>query len=186
MAQKDSMSEMTVPFRDRAEYEDFGLAGYLRFVEEPDSKGIRGALFCVNSRGEPIDFSFTRIDVGASFLWRLGDARRHAVTALCKALFAACPKEPALLLSLAEEVSPRVFTEDIEVGVPLCRVAEAGAIHSTDESSEILAETVHLFWVSEPPAPGSQARGLLEALHSRQLSTEPFERATTGLEEAFS
>jgi hypothetical protein len=119
MAQKDSMSEMTVPFRDRAEYEDFGLAGYLRFVEEPDSKGIRGALFCVNSRGEPIDFSFTRIDVGASFLWRLGDARRHAVTALCKALFAACPKEPALLLSLAEEVSPRVFTEDIEVGAPL-------------------------------------------------------------------
>ena len=177
---------MSVPFRDLAESEELGLAGYLRFVEEPDAKGIRAALFCVNSRGEPIDFSFTRIDVAASFLWRLGDARRHAVTALCKALFAACPKEPALLLSLADEVSPRVFTEDIEVRIPLCRVAEAGAIHSPSESSEALAETVHLFWVGETPAPESQARRLLEALHSRQLSTEPFERAATGVEEAFS
>jgi hypothetical protein len=176
---------MSVPFRDLAEAEELGLAGYLRFVEEPDAKGIRGALFCVNSRGEPIDFSFTRIDVAASFLWRLGDARRHAVTALCKALFAACSKEPALLLSLADEVSPRVFTEDIEVGIPLCRVAEAGAIHSPSESSETLAETLHLFWVGEVPAAGSQARRLLEALQSRQLSTEPFERAVTGLEEVF-
>lgn len=176
---------MTVPFRDRAEYDDFGLAGYLRFVEEPDSKGIRGALFCVNSRGEPVDFSFTRIDVAASFLWRRGDARRHAVTALCKALFTTCPKQPALLLSLADEVPPHVFTEDIEVGVPLCRVAEAGAIHSPAESSETLAEALHLFWVNDVPATGSQARRLLEALHSRQLATEPFERATTGLEEAF-
>ena len=179
--------QMAVPFRDRGEeHEDLGLAGYLMFVEEPDSKGIRGALFCVNGRGEPVDFSFSRIDVASSFLWRAGDARRHAITALSKALFTASSVQPTLLLSLADEVPPRVFTEDIEVHLPLCRVAAPGAIaHSVNESAESLGEALHLFWVGEPPEPDSAARRLLDALNARQLATEPFERSAAGVEEAF-
>lgn len=180
------MSKMPVPFRDRAEQEDLGLAGYLRFVEEAEAKGIRGALFCVNGRGEPIDFSFSRIDVASSFLWRSGDARRHAVAALCIALFTASSVQPTLLLALADEVPPRVFAEDLEVQLPLCRVAGPGATtHSTGEFPESLGEALHLFWVCDPPIPESPARRLLDALNGRQLATEPFERAAAGLEEAF-
>lgn len=177
---------MPVPFRDKAEYEDLGLAGYLKFEEEPDSKGLRGALFCVNGRGEPVDFSFSRIDVASSFLWRAGDARRHAVTELCKALFTACSVRPALLLSLAEEVPPPVFTADLDVDLPLCRIAESGAIaRASEESQESLGEALHLFWVGQPPSPDSMGRKLLDALNGRQLVTEPFQRASIGLEEAF-
>ncbi|MHB1126401.1 MAG: hypothetical protein ACYC2T_05510 [Bacillota bacterium] len=70
--------------------------------------------------------------------------------------------------------------------VPLCRVVGDGTtVHAFNESQELLAETVHLFWVGEQPIPESPSRRLLEALHGRRLFTEPFERAATGLEEAF-
>lgn len=177
---------MPVPFRDQTENESHGLAGYLRFVVEPGERGIRAALFYVNSRGEPIDFSFNRIDTPASFLWRTDEIRRRAVTTLAKALFVASVKNPTLLLVLADEVPPRVFTEDLIVEVPLCRVADDGAtVHASNEFRELFAEAVNLFWVDEQPTPESPARRLLEALHGRKLFTEPFERAATGLEEAF-
>jgi len=177
---------MPVPFRDQTGDESLGLAGYLRFVEEAGARGIRAAFFYVNSRGEPIEFSFSRIDTPASFLWRTGEIRRRAVTALAKALFIASVRNPTLLLVLADEVSPRVFSEDLVVDVPLCRVAGDGTlVQASNESQELLAEAVHLFWVGEQPMPESPARRLLEVLHSRQLLTEPFERAATGLEEAF-
>lgn len=180
------MRFMPVPFRDLTEDESLGLAGYLRFEEEPGARGIRAALFFVNSRGEPTDFSFSRIDTQASFLWRTGETRRRAVTALAKALFVASVKNPTLLLVLADEVPPRVFSEDLVVEVPLCRIAGDGTVvHAPNESQELLAQAIHLFWVGEQPMPESPARRLLEALHSRRLLTEPFERAATGLEEAF-
>lgn len=62
------MAKLPVPFRDLTAGEDSGVVGYLRFTDEPDGKGIRGALFVVSNRGEPLDFSFTRIDVHSSFL----------------------------------------------------------------------------------------------------------------------
>ncbi len=177
---------MPIPFRDLTEDEPLGLAGYLRFVEEPGARGICAALFYVTSRGEPIDFSFSRIDTPTSFLWRTGERRRRAVTALAKALFAASAKTPSLLLALADEVPHRVFTEDLMVGIPLCRVAGEGAtVQASSESHELLAEAVHLFWVGVQPLAESPARRLLEALHRRQLFTEPFERAAVGLQEAF-
>jgi len=177
---------MPVPFRDLTESEPPGLAGYLRFMEEPGARGICAALFYVNSLGEPIDFSFSRIDTPVSFLWRKGEIRRRAVTALTKVLFAASAKIPTLILVLADEAPPRVFTEDLVVDVPLCRVAGDGTtVQASNESHESLAEAVHLFWVGVQPISESPARRLLEALHSRQLLTEPFERAAIGLEEAF-
>lgn len=177
---------MAVPFRDLTADEGLGLAGYLRYVDEPNDKGMRGALFFVTAKGEPVDFSFCRIDAPSSFLWRPGQARQHAVGALTRALFVASSKEPTLLLALAEEVSPRLFAEDLEVLAPLCRVAEDDAhVHATNESVELLAGAIHLFWVGDPPGPESLARRLLDTLHARNLMMEPFERAVTGLEEAF-
>ncbi len=177
---------MPVPFRDLRNEGDLGFAGYLRFVSEEDGRGIRSALFLVNGRGEPVDFAFSRIDVPASFLWRTGEAKRHAVAGLAATLFQACPKTPALLLALADEVHPRLFTEDLIVGIPLCRVAEGENVpFAVSESMESLSNTVHLFWAGQPPTEDSSARRLLEALLARQLTTEPFERMLRGLEEAF-
>lgn len=178
---------MAVPFRDLTEDQSFGFAAYLRFAEEVDGKGVRGALFFINAGGEPIDFSFCRIDVPSSFLWRSGQARQHAVGALIKSLFGASPREPALLLVLADEVSPRVFTEELEVLVPLCRVAGDGPnIQASGERLELLTDAIHLFWVGEEPGPQSAARRILDALQARNLLMEPFTRAAVGIEEAFS
>ena len=177
---------MTVPFRDLATDEELGVAGYLRFVDEADGKGMRGALFFVTARGEPLDFSFCRVGMPSSFLWRVGQARQQAVGALIRALFTTGAREPTLLLARAEEVPARLFAEDLDVHVPLCRVAEDAAPSvATGEAPELLADALHLFWVGTPPAPDSPARRLLDALHARQLTVEPFERAGVGLEEAF-
>jgi len=163
-----------ISFRELADNEALGLVGYLRFVEEPNARGMRAALFYVNERTDPVNFSFTRVDMPASFLWRTGDKRRRAVTELAKALFNASPVTPTLLLALADEVPPRVFTDDLVISVPLCRIEREGS-----------TAMGHIFWVNEQPTPESQARRLLDALHGRRLLIEPFERAAIGLEEAF-
>lgn len=179
---------MPVPFRDlTGDDADLGLAGYLRFIEEADSRGVRGCLFCVNPRGEPIDFSFSRVDVPASFLWRTGDTKRRSVTALTKALFEACSKTPTLLLAKADEAPARVFEDDLTVRLPLCRVAGVDTdTHVATDAMESLSDAVHLFWVDGPPPTDSPARRLLKVLSSRGLATEPFERAAVGLDEVFS
>lgn len=176
---------MPIPFRDHGDVDDLGLAGYLRFADEVGG-GLRGALFLVNGRGDPVDFCFSRVEIPASFLWRAGEARRQAVRALCLSLFTACPREPQLILARAEEVSPLVFTEDLEVLLPLCRVADGAAgVHAASESPEELSDALHVFWVAAPPAPDSPVRVLLDALAGRGLMLEPFDRAAKGIDEAF-
>src|SRR5438093_236090 len=139
---------MPVPFRDVRDEEGLGLAGYLRFVTEENGRGVRGALFLVNARGEPVDFAFSRIDIPASFLWRAGEAKRHAVACLAAVLFQACSRIPSLLLALSGEVDPRLFTEYLIVDMPVCRVADAADVpYAAGESPETLANAIHLFWV---------------------------------------
>lgn len=175
-----------VPFRNRRETHPSGLAAYLRFVPEERGSGVRGALFLVNARAEPVDFAFSRTDVATSFLWRAGEARRSAVANLAAVLFQACPQSPDVLLALASEVDPRVFTEDLQVEAPACRVDPSGAAaYTTGETVEPLAGLAHLFWLGPPPGDGSPARRVLEALHEKRLLLEPFERAAVGLSEAF-
>ena len=180
------MSKLPIPFRDLTEGEDSGVAGYLKFIDEPDGKGIRGALFIVSSRGEPLDFSFSRIDVHNDFLWRAGEARRQAITSLTKALFQATTNVPNVILALADEVPPRVFTEDLEVGVPLCRIITTEmAVQASSEEEERISDSVNLFWINGRPPLESPARSFMDAMNGRQLLTEPFDRALIGMEEAF-
>ncbi len=178
---------MPIPFRDLNENENSGVVGYLRFVDEPDGKGIRGALFVISTRGEPLDFSFTRIDVHGGFLWRAGESRRQAITALTKSLFQSASRVPSIILALADEVPPRVFTEDLEVHVPLCRVVTTEMTpQAASEEQERISDSLDLFWVNGQPPPDSSAGKIIESLNGRQLLLEPFERASIGLEEAFS
>ena len=175
-----------VPFKDLTEDQDPGTACFLRFIDEEDGKGIRGAIFLVSSRGEPLDFCFTRVDVHNSFLWRQGDARRHAVTSIVKVLFQSSTRVPNLILALADEVPPRVFADDIHIDLPLCRVSTSDlTVQAVSEDFERMTDSLNLIWVTERPDPESDARRLLDVLSERQILVEPFERVATGLEEAF-
>jgi hypothetical protein len=170
---------MAIPFHDLRSDDSNALAGYIRFIEEAEQRGIRGALFIVNARAEPVDFTFSRGDVAASFLWRPGEARRQAIASLAVALFSACSKTPVLLLARADEVHPQVFSEDVRIEIPLCRVAVG-----SNQDDQPTGET-QLYWLDGQPATDSRARQLLDALGSRELLLEPFERAARGIDEAF-
>ena len=177
---------MPIPFRDLGEEGPSGVAGYLKFVDEPDCRGIRGALFVMSTRGEPLEFIFSRIDVQSAFLWRAGEARRQAVSSLTKALFEASSRVPDLILALAEEAPPLVFSEDLVLEIPLCRVAkdEFGS-QAVSEEVERLPDSLSLVWVNGSPPTGGPGRKTIELLNSSQLLLEPFERASMGLREAF-
>lgn len=183
---RTKVTDLPVPFIDLTEGDEPGPVGYLRFVDEPDGKGIRCALFLTTVRGEPVDFCFTRIDVHNSFLWRQGDARRHAVTSLIKALFQAANSIPVLILGLSDEIPPRVFADDIQSQVPLGRFSTAEVtVQAASETLEPMTGSLSLTWSTEQPGQGSDARKLLEAIVLRQDPLEPFERAAAGIAEAF-
>jgi hypothetical protein len=163
-----------------------GTIAYLSIRSEPDGRGLQAAIFLVNERAEPLDFCFNRVDLPSATLWRSGEARRHAIRSLVLSLLPACPGTPELLIADASELPPQVFTEDLEVDIPHCRVAtEPSLATSILESAEQIGERTHVFWVGGPPAPDAPARQLLEQLAARNLLIEPFERATSGLDEAF-
>jgi hypothetical protein len=108
------------------------------------------------------------------------------VKALCRTLFTAAAHTPDLLIALAEEVPPAVFSEDLQVSVPLCRVVRSDALaYAPTEAEEAVGGVAHVFWVGSPPEAGAPARTLLESLVARQALLEPFDRAAAGLREAY-
>ena len=177
---------MPIPFRDLGEDEPAGVAGFLRFIDEPDGKGIRGALFIMSARGEPIEFAFTRIDFRSGVLWRPGHARSRSVSALTRALFESASSQADVVFSLAEETPPAVFSDNLRPEIPLCRVAsQDSAPVALTEETQRLSESLTLYWTNGLPPPGSVAARTVELLGQRQLLIEPFERATLGIQEAF-
>ena len=78
-----------------------------------------------------------------------------------------------------------MFLDDILLELPACRIGSESAVHAVDEVAERVDELVHLYWIGPPPGPEERARALVDSLRSRDLLTEPFQRATVGLEEAF-
>ena len=177
---------MPIPFRDLGEDEPSGVAGFLRFIDEPDGSGIRGALFIMSARGEPIEFAFTRIDVRSSVLWRPGHARSRAVSALTKALFESSSNQTDVVLTLAEETPPAVFSENIRPEIPLCRIASQDSVAvAPSEAAQPLSESLMLYWINGLPPSDSVTARTIELLEQRQLLIEPFERAALGIQEAF-
>src|SRR4030042_6616808 len=147
---------MPIPYHDADELNDLGIAGYLKIQPVQDEAGYLAALFLINARGEPIEFTYNRIETPHTFLWRQADIHRHAIRKLTASLFSLCPKTPRLILCLAEEVGSELFCQDIQLAIPVCRIAPAikavsysGAeIQDTLESSE----PMNLFWYpSKPP-----------------------------------
>jgi len=177
---------MAVPFKDLTSTADNGMVAYIRCIDEEEGKGIRGCLFLITSKGEPMDYCFSRIDVNASFLWRGGEARRNAIASLLKVLFEGINRTPVLVLTLADEIPARVFSDDLLVEVPICRMSKGSLdIQAPSEQMESFDNSVNLIWSSLPPKSGSPARVLLETLHATQILHEPFVRALAGLDEAY-
>ena len=177
---------MPVPFRDLSEEEHPGVAAYLRFIDEPDGKGIRGALFIMSTRGDPLEFSFTRIDVRLSVLWRAGRARSRAVTSLTKALFESASHVPDVVFALANETPAEVFSEDLGVQIPVCMIGTQGpGSVAPSEEAQHPSDSVSLIWVNGQPAPGGAPVKMVEILDGRRLLLEPFDRAALGIQEAF-
>jgi hypothetical protein len=178
-----------IPYRDQDDIDEWGTAAFLRLEAEPDHPGYRGALFQINARGEPVEFTYNRVETPNTFLWRPADVRRAALRRLTASLLAVCPMVPRVIYCLAGEVPSELFCQDIRVSVPVCRIARSLETtgYSTLEASETLgqAEPLHLFWFPASPAEGSVERDLTRHLTHHGLLLEPFERAAIGLQEVY-
>ena len=180
---------MPIPFRDADELEELGAAGYLKIEPLPAGAGFLGALFLINARGEPIEFTYNRIETPHTFLWRQDDIRRHAARKLTASLLALCPRTPRLILCLAGEIGSELFCQDVQISLPVCRIAPALQPVSSAgaEISESLdaSEPMNLFWYPGKPPEDSLESKLMHELIYRGLLTEPFDRAALGLQEVY-
>jgi hypothetical protein len=138
----------------------------------------------INARGEPQEFTYSRLELPESSLgfWRPADVRRYVERSLTGALLDACPVEPLLLLARAEETHPDLFRRDILVETAVVRVAPKPP--PLDEGGESVPR-LELAWYPAAPRPDSAVRRLIDALTTRGLLMEPFERADRGLNEVY-
>ncbi|MBI4544760.1 MAG: hypothetical protein HY703_06180 [Gemmatimonadetes bacterium] len=180
---------MPIHFRDAEQIESLGSAGFLRFLPLDNDGTYLGALFLVNARSEPLEFSYNRIDVPQRFLWRKQDLRRHIARRLAASLFEICPRVPSVLLCLADEVEVELFSEELELSVPAARLAAGTSPvgQAAGEEREVLSEDepVQVFWIGGRPPDEAPARRMVLRLAARGLLIEPFERAATGLREVY-
>ena len=180
---------MPVPFRDADEVEELGAAGYLKIDASADGDMFRGALFLINARGEPLEFTYSKIETPHTFLWRQDDIRRHAIRKLVMSLLTTCRKVPHFIICLADEVYHELFCVDLYLSIPVCRVASL--MQSTSHSKlEVEAtmdtpEPLHLFWFPGKPADESIEHRLFNQLIAHGLLLEPFDRALVGLREVY-
>ena len=178
---------MTVPFRDAAELDAGGTAAYLRVTPGRTRSERLAGLLQINAKGEPVEFTFSTVQIPSGALWRAAEAERGGLRSLTISLFQASQRTPLLVLCLAREIPPELFRDDLEVLLPICRLAAEADVAELDrgEVPEVAAEpAIHLFWRPGLPGPESPARRLLDSLARRGLLLEPFERIPAGLQEA--
>jgi hypothetical protein len=168
---------MPIPYRDTDDLDELGTVGYLTIEPVAGGSGYLGALFVLNARGEPLEFTYNRIDTPQTFLWRQDDLRRHAARKLTASLFSLCPRTPRLLLCLAKEVGSELFSQDT--------VESASPSSQETQDTLLIAEPVQVFWFPGKPSEDSIELRLLQLLASRGLLLEPFERASVGLREVY-
>ena len=115
-----------------------------------------------------------------------GEARRIAVASLIRALFRAANRTPDVMLGLADEIPPLVFSRDIRVDFPVCRVStDPAPRRGMSEEIEELGASLFLIWSTPSPEDGSAARRLLNLLAERPNPLEAFDRVAAGIAEAY-
>ena len=160
---------------------------WLRFVEEEGKKGIRAALFETSGQGKPLSFCFTRLDRNNPHLNQRGASRQSALPFLAKTLSQALSRSPGLILTLADELPPRLFSDYIAVRSPLCFIGVTDPLSYATSENGCPANRVHqqLIWATEEPREQSETHRLLDEIMARSNPFEPFDRAAKCLEEAF-
>jgi hypothetical protein len=181
---------MPIPFSDVDPGDELGSAAFLKLERSSDEACCLGALFVMNSRGEPLEFGYNRVRVPQPYLWRQSDLRRYTQRRLTTSLLSVCSQLPRLLLCLARETSVELFLQELRVDLPVARVAEGPALSRrvNTETGEVLEEEdprPHVTWQPAPPNADSVERRLFEHLSSHGLLFEPFERAAVGLLEVY-
>ena len=93
------------------------------------------------------------------------------------------------MFCLAEEIGSELFCQDIQLSIPVCRIApaiKAIPYAATEIQDTIEAEgPMNLFWHPGRPADDAIELKLLHELAGHGLLTEPFERALVGLREVY-
>jgi hypothetical protein len=180
---------MPIPFQDLQDLDALGQAAFFKLEASSTPSGFRGALFQITARGEPVEFTYNRVETPSTFLWRPADIRRTAARRLAQSLFSLSPRAPRLIFGLAEEIPIEVFTEDLDVSVPVALIArvasEAPSSVARVERMDLNDEQVDLLWCNSAPEPGTAERLLTEQLVARRLLLEPFTRAAGGLAELY-
>ena len=180
---------MPVEFSDAEDISELGIAGFLRIEEMPGGGAYRGAIFAVNARGEPIEFSYNSVEVPNSFLWRQSDIRRHAVRSIVTSVFQTCQSSPQLLVCLGREIDHEVFCSDIRLAIPICRLVPALETVSHSPSEQVVPlstdDPLNAFWNPERPIEGSTEGRLFSRLVGAGLLLEPFDRVERGLAEVY-
>jgi hypothetical protein len=179
-----------IPFTDVDDFGELGSAAYLKLESSPDKGCCLGALLVISPRGEPLEFGYNRVRVPQAFLWREADLRRYVQRRLTASLLSVCSQQPRLLLCLAGEIDTPLFSEDLQLEVPVVRVALPGpALRRVDtETGEVLEEVdlpPQIAWQPAPPDAASLERQLFEHLSTHGLLLEPFVRALTALREVY-
>ena len=179
---------MPVPFDELGtESSPSDAVAWLRLVEEEGGPGVRAALFQTSVQGEPLDFCFARAD-HIRIPRQRGTVGPDALSSLVKSLFQSVTSSPTLIFGLADELPASIFTHDIRLRLPLCRIQELGNLTNDAPERGDPANPngrFDLLWLSEQPHWESRAGRLLAELMERDNPFEPFERAETALAVAF-
>ncbi len=154
---------------------DRGAAAWLRFVDEGSEGGTRAALFTTSGDGEPLAFSFTRIDWPALSLHDAEASSSSSTSAmwLAQALLRLAAPTPALVVVSGDELTCAGVADGVVSGIPMLRAG------TTDDRSADPS------WLTEEPAPGTEAQNIADNLLAREAPLEPFDRIDAALAEAF-
>ena len=166
---------MPIPFDDSTETGRSSSVAWLRFVDEEEGDGIRAALFETSGLGEPLSFSFTRIDRSDQSLYlpETMNWRQSAVFSLAKSLLGSATGSPTLIYGLADEIPLLVVADALRVGLPFCRV-KLGSENAPQ-----------LLWVTNQPHEGTEAHRTFDRIMRRDDPFEAFTRAVNCLSRAF-
>ena len=177
---------MPIPFDDlTAESNLHDTVAWLRFVKEEDGKGIRAALFETSSDSQPLGFYFTRVDMSAPCPSHSDDPIQAVLKSLAKSLFQTTIGSPALIFSLADEIPARMFTDDLQIGLPFCRIIPASLSRPLANTSAANGHSQQMLWAAQQPHEGSDERRILNEVTQRNDPFEPLDRAARCIAEAF-
>lgn len=175
---------MRVRYRDQDEIDDLGNAAFLRIGRIANPNGYVGGLLTVNARGEPLEFTYNRIETPPSTLWRASELRRTAVKQLAVSLLEKLSKPVEVVLCLARQSMVDLFRLDIELAAPICIVP--GLPEISDSDGDVPRQAIEVLnWLPEEPSSTSVPHRLVAELERRGLLLEPFERTSAGLREVF-